>query len=367
MNAPTSIAPLVALASLRAVPSSLHIDAATPGLAGVLVLFRAPGERPTPTALRTAFEDSTDRAAPVVTTDIEARAAFLASLPDTITPVAALGLAVRGARDTGAEWVHVRTVEGTSQWTYCSSTVTASSVSIHGAGTSAEACADGRLVIDAGVPTHIGDMLRAAYDAARGVVEPSRIKMLVSLYLARQGGRAITDDCYLLPETTPTTCGVLAGLVDLGGWAETIAVADPQRIARLSSPVTKSIEQQIADVVEATQAFISRAASVANGDTVTATKPDGTTETRLTRITAAQGEHARAEIAAARAAAALWRDRLSLASLDVDAQLDDLDAAATRADEAALAVMAGRKARRTPGRDAPIETVPVATEKSLLL
>ncbi len=217
-------------------------------------------------------------------------------------------------------------------------------MSIHGAGTSAEARPDGRLDIDAGVPSHIAATLRTAYDAARGVVEPSRIKALVSLYLQRRGGRAITDDCYLLTETSACTLGVLAGLIDLGGWAETVAVADAERIARLSSPVTKSIEQQIADVVEATNAFLTKAAAVASGDVVVV---DG--KAKPVTLQKRTGETVRADIAAARRDAALWRDRLSLASLDVDAQLDALDAAAVQADAAAMAVMtAQRDARKAP-------------------
>ncbi len=331
MTAPTSsIATVAALTSLRTPPASFAIATSTPGLAGVLVLFRAPSTRPTPTALQVACSDAMDRALTAPTqAEHDAAKAFLASLPDVVSPVAALGLAVREACDAGHRWTHNRTADKASRWTYCAATVTADSVSILGAGTAAEAFADGRLVVDAGVPGSIAVRLRAAYDAARGVVEPSRIAALVATHLQRMGGRAITSDVYLLPEIGAATCGVLAGLVDLTGWAEAVAVADPAKIARLTSPVTRSIEQQIADVVTSTEAFIAKAAAAA--------LPDGGTLQRRT------GETVRAEIAAARAAVELWRDRLSLPVLNCEVLLENLDVAAVAADDAAQAAQTAKR------------------------
>lgn len=343
-------------------PATFHVDASTPGLAGVLVLVAACVDKPTPAALRTRLGDALDRAAPpsslawtpgqrasyapdalaaldaALASHLTNATRFMVTLPDVVTPVAALGLAVRVAVDAGHRWQHNRTAEKASRWTYCAATVTEDTVSILGANTSAEALPDGRLVIDPDVPSDVAARLRAAYDDARGVVEPSRVLALVVAYLRGIGGRQITSDVVLVPETTSTTCGVLAGLVDLGGWADTVPVADPARIARLTSPVTKSIEEQIASVVEDTRAFIARAVDVA--------KPGSTG-----KLQARTGDTVREQIAAARAAASLWRDRLSLASLDVDAALGDLEREADAADAAALAAVEERRKARKLARE----------------
>lgn len=336
MNAPV---PSSTSAHAKARNPTSFSPARVAGVVGVLVLLSRPTTRPTPAALRTTFDDAiVGRALSTTAPAAEhARAsAFLGGLPDVVTPVAALGLAVRVAVETECKWVHNRTVEKASRWTYCASHVDEHSVSIHGAGTAAEASPDGTLTIDADVPHDVADRLRAAYTEARGVVEPSRVTALVCAHLVRSGARAITSDVYLLPDVDAVTCGVLAGLVDLGGWSETIAVADPERIARLSSPVTRSIEEQIADVVKATEEFIARAAL--------ATAPDGPTLQKRT------GETVREGIAAARSAASMWRDRLSLASLDVDAQLDSLDVAAKKADDDAQRAIEERRAVRDAAR-----------------
>jgi hypothetical protein len=142
---------------------------------------------------------------------------------------------------------------------------------------------------------------------------------------------------------TATTCGVLAGLVDLGGWAETIAAADPARIARLSSPVTKSIEEQLASVMADTRAFIAKAAEVA--------KPDSEATLR-----ASTGATVREAIAQAMADVALWRDRLSLTAMDASLYADETLAAlakeADEADKAALAADEARRKARKAARDA---------------
>lgn len=321
-------------ATIAAAIAATHTDPAvfavptTKGVAGVLVLFGAPTEKPTPSTLRTRFSDAIDRAAPTAN-DVDATGAFLGGLPDVVTPVAALGLAVRDAVETDARWVHNRTAEKSSRWTYCASSVTADAVSIHGHGTCAEALADGTLTIDSGVPSHIATKLRDGYNAARGVVEPTRISALVAAFLTKQGGRSVASSAYLMPHMTAATCGVLAGLSDLGGWGLTYAVADPAQIQALATPVVRSIEEQIADVERATADFVARAAAAA--------KPDGG------RFLAKSGETMREEIAAARAAASLWRDRLNLAALDVDGSLDALDKAADEADRVALAAVAKRR------------------------
>jgi hypothetical protein len=249
-----------------------------------------------------------------------------------VTPVAALGIAVRTASDERHKWVHNRTLEGSSRWTYCGATVTEASVSIVGAGTSAEAAPDGALTIDVAVPADIARRLRDAYDAARGVVEPSRIAALIDQHLARAGGRRVADHTYLLPELSPATCGALAGLSDLGGWAVCYPLADSTQIEALTRPVVRSIEEQIADVIAATEDFLARAAA--------ACEPDGPLLQRRSADTV------RADIAAARAAAELWRDRLGLASLDVDGQLAALTDAADEADKRALAAVDERRTTR---------------------
>lgn len=353
MNAPTKsailapvVATLAALAVKRAVPSTFAVDPKTPGLAGVIVSFAAPTKRPTPTVLRTAFDDSITRAIPnpgaCVPDLVNDATKFLASLPDVVSPVAALGLAVRIAVEPGTKWVHNGTREGSSRWTYCASSignVNEGGARIVGADdTTAEANANGNLTIDAAVPSHIAATLRTAYAEARGVVEPSRVVALVAAHLVRKHARVITSDLYLLPAMDPVTCGVLAGLVDLGGWAEVFPLADPARIARLTGPVTKSIEEQIADVIKNTQEFITKAKAVA------AWKPDPTKpDDKAPALQARTAQTAREQIAEARAAAMLWRDRLGLASLDVDAQLNDLDAAADAADDAAQKEQAKRR------------------------
>ena len=335
-NSPAHVVPvLAALAAARVDPSTLHVDASTPGLAGVLVLLRGPSKHPTPTLLRNAFADAIQRAG--------APTGYLATLPDVVTPRAALGRAHPLARDDDHRWVHAGTRDGHSRWIYCSSSITDDAVAIQGTGTCAEAHPDGTLTIDAGVPTHIAQRLRDAYDEARGLVDPSRVVALVTAHLVRHGGRQLTSDVYLLPETTPETCGVLAGLVDLGGWAEAVPVADPARIARLSTPVTRSIEEQIADVVAAAQAHVARAEDVAR-------RALADEDPRLPARDGGQQsiacETIRAEIRAAREAAELWGRRLSLASLDVTAQLDALDTAADEADRKALAEVEARRERR---------------------
>lgn len=347
MNAPTSLAPVLAAIATRTDPNTLRKPVGK-GVAGVLVLFGPPVIKPTPAALRNAFEDACDRAKPHTpdeATHVETTAKFLATLPDVVTPVAALGIAVRTAKEKDAEWVHNMTREKAARWTYCSAHVTSDAVSINGVRTCAEAAADGTLTIDAGVPSHIATMLRDEYDKARGVVETTRISALVAAYLAKAGGRAIGSAAYLMPETTSSTCGVLAGLTDLGGFAVSYAVADPAQIAALAAPVVRSIEDQIADVTKAAQEFMARAAEVA--------KPDSTA-----RMQERTGETVRASILAARKAAALWQDRLQLVALDVGDTLlnvgdtlDALDKAADEADKAALdAVRKRREAAKANGK-----------------
>lgn len=339
-------------------PSKLLVDPKTPGLAGVLVLFRAPNERPTPAKLRDAFEAALGRAsssikASVGTTRtpqevIDATTAhndgsntFLASLPDVVTPVAALGVAVRVARTESSEWVHNGQREGHSRWTYCDSHVQREGGAriLGDADSCAEVKPDGTLTIDSGVPADIADTLRSTYDKARGVIEPARIKGLVASHFAKCGGRAITDDTYLMPDVSTVNVGVLAGLIDLGGWGTTVAVADPERIAALASPVTKSIEEQIADVIADTQAFISRAKA--------ATDP---TSTDMMRESVSETISERIETA--RQAAALWRDRLKLASLDVDAELQKLEKEVDAEADKALAAVEARRAARKAAKEA---------------
>jgi len=351
MNAPakttsaSSVVATLATVAAHVDPATFHKDT-PPGVAGVLVFFGPPSTKPAPSTMRNTFEDAiVGRALPVDATPAmhERASAFLASLPDVVSPVAALGIAVNHATDGKSKWVHNRTFQKASRHTYCAANVTADTVSIHGAGTCAEASADGTLTIESGVPQAIADRLRAAYLAARGVVETSRVSALIAAYLTKMGGRAIGSAAYLLPSIDPVTCGVLAGLSDLGGFALTYAVADPAQVAALAAPVTQSIEEQIADVTEAARLFVEKARDVANGATVEVTTDDGTTKTRNVSIKSTSIDTLRANIENARKAASLWRDRLQLASLDVDDALTALDADADAASRAALEAMKARK------------------------
>ena len=334
MSAPIAT-PTLPTTSRNTDPSSLHVDVVG-AVVGALVVIGAPTSKPSPTTLRNVMSDALDRAFPQLyghPTD----SAFLGSLPDVVTPVAALGIAVRVAVDESHRWVHNRQAKGSSRWTYCGSTVTEDTVSILGRGTSAEVASDGTLTVDADVPSSIANRLRDAYHAARGVVEPSRVLALVAGHLAKQGGRAITSSAYLMPEMPATTAGVLAGLCDLGGFAASYAVADPAQIQALAAPVVRSVEDQIQDVTAAAQAFVARAVAVA------APFEPGSPEKK---IQSRSLDTIRAEIEAARKAAALWRDRLSLVTLDVEDALATLDSEADKAGRAALAAMDAR--RNTP-------------------
>lgn len=323
MNAPMSLPAAAPVARRLADPASLAVPTST-GVAGVVVVYGSPATKPTPTSLRDTFADALDRA-----DQGAGDRGFLASLPDVVTPVAVLGSAVRRAVDEGHRWVFVRQAGGSSRWTYASATITTDSVAIVGAGTSAEVAPDGALTVEPGVPPHIEAALREAYTAARGVVEPSKVQALVTAHLHRQGGRQLSPGAMLLPAMSTTTTGVLAGLIDLGGYALAYPVADAAQIATLAAPVVRSIEEQIADVAKAAQDFVEKARKVA--------APDSSSKIQARSI-----ETVRAEIQAARKAAALWRDRLSLVSLDVDDALDALKAEADKANAAALAAMDAR-------------------------
>ncbi len=345
MNAPTSPTARSTVATSRHADPTTYAPPTSPGIVGVLVLFGPPAVKPTPARMRDAFGDAIDRSpgadtcfvvdsagAPVLVDGqkIIASAAFLGGLPESISPVAAIGLAVNGAVEPGAQWVQNGRAKGASCWTYCASTVTSRAVDIHGTGTTAEVTADGTLTIAHGVPPVVADRLRAAYDTARGVVEPSRVSAIVAAFLAKQGGQYVTSSSYLLPTVSPLTCGVLAGLADLGGFAVTYSVADPAQIQALATPVQRSVEEQIAAVTASAAAFIAKAREVA------APSSDASIQGRSI-------ETVRAQIETARNAAEMWRSRLKLASLDVGEALATLDTDAENAGKLAIAAMAKRR------------------------
>lgn len=351
-----SIAHVAATLATVADPTKLLVDPATPGLAGVFVLFKPPHTRPTPAKLRDTFEAALNRAAPsdpaalafhITGKDASGRVvaqgsdAFLASLPDVITPVAALGIAVRVARTKTSEWVHNGTKEGHSKWTYCDSHVRREGgARILGDATQCAECKpDGTLTIDTDVPSDIATALRTAYDEARGVVEPSRIKTLVATHLAKSGARAITDDVYLLPSTSTVNVGVIAGLIDLGGWGDTAPVADPVRIANLSSPVTLSIEEQIEKVITEAKEFVERAKAAADPKSEDMMR-DSVGKTMQERIDDALRT------------VELWGKRLNLAGLDIAADLEPLRAQVIDEDARALAAVEERRKARKAARDA---------------
>ena len=200
-TSPASPAPAVTSAPAPASRAATFALRPLPGVVGALVLVKRPADRLAPSrivdtfkreiydamALHGTLHGANGRGAildvgPVLSSNDSALAdRFLASLPETVTPVAALGTAVKAPGSTSPDhrWQHVRTAEKGSRWTYCAAHVSEHSVSIHGSH-SAEVDAHGTLTIDADVPPAIATALRVAYDEARGVVEPSRCLLYTS-------------------------------------------------------------------------------------------------------------------------------------------------------------------------------------------
>lgn len=270
---------------------------------------------------------------------------FRDSLPEVISPVAALGLATRDAvvaataRTPATRWVHCSRKDGCSRWIYADADVTDDRVRISG-NAGAEVNAAGDLVIDADIPASIATTLRASYDAARGVVEPSKINAAIVRYLKAARGSQLSPSTFLLSAAPDDVRAVLAAVVDLKGYAGCyqIGAHDAVNVAALVAPVQQSLEAEIAAVLADTDATIERAKLAQQND-----GPN---------MQERSGDSAHAAIDDVTAKLSLWSDRLGLAMAEVAARLTEAKSALDVEVDLALAAVARRKAARAAAKAA---------------
>jgi hypothetical protein len=277
-------------------------------------------------------------------------AALAAMLPDVVTPVAALGRAVRDAAATpdGHRWIHVRQHEGCSRWLLCRADVDETRARIEGYD-GAECRSDGTLVIDAGVPSGIAAALRAAYDAARGVVDASRVNAAVARVLARTGTRAVkvAPNGYLVDGVDADVRAAVDVVARLGGLAVCLPIPS-DAAPTLAAPVARAVADDARAVLDDVAALAARCRASAAGEPGA---PD---------VRAGSGETARRSLDEARERLAAWRDRLGVQLADVDRALRESGDALAVALRAALAAQDGRRdaaAGRGPVAlpDAPVD------------
>jgi len=259
--------------------------------------------------------------------------AFAAHLPDVVTAVAALGRAVRddGACPPGHRWVFVRQHEGASRWLLCRADVDDTRARIEGHD-GAEARPDGSLTLDAGIPAPVAAALRAAYDAARGVVDASRVNAAASRVLARAGARAVkvAPNGYLVDGVDADTRATIDAIARLGGLAVCLPI--PGGTApTLAAPVARAVADDARAVIDDVAALAARCVASAAGEPGA---PD---------VRAGSGETARRALDEARERLAGWRDCLGLQLSDVDAALQASGDALAVALRGALAAQDGRK------------------------
>jgi hypothetical protein len=291
---------------VRLVSSSAHV-----------VLFSAPPVKLTPNALRAAFASI-----PL----------FEATLPEVVTPVAALGIAVRAATTDTQRWIHAGQAQGASRWIMTAADVDRTHARIEGY-SGVEVRADGALVVDASIPLAVADIVRAAYNTARGVVEPSRLNAALATW-CKARGQYLRDGSYMLSSLDVDTQAILDAVIALGGIGAAFAVGGAS-LQAFAAPVARSLEDDIAAVLASASAVIAKAKA--------AQKTDGPTIQERT------GDTAHRDIDDVKARLTLWRDRLGLAMGEVDAQLTDAATVLDTELDRALAACAARKAARRNG------------------
>lgn len=299
--------------------------------ATTLITFAASPDRFAPARLREACD----------TRDAVALAGLL---PDGIGATAALGIAVRTAVEDGHRWVHAGQAKGVSRWIYCAATVTDAEAQISGHHGAEADNATGILKVDAGVPHAVVVALRAAYDTARGVVDPARVNAAVTRLALKSGGQALMPGVVMLPHLDANVQTALRVLSDLGGVgvAHTLGDVEAQHLAR---PLTRSVEDDVADLVQQIEDLTARAKACASDDKAPAIR-DGSAETLHARLAEATAKLER------------WRDRLGLSFASIEASMalaaEAMDTAVDDAMEALKARRAARRAGDMPSRKAPL-------------
>lgn len=290
-----------------------------------VVTFTSSPEKRTPARLREACD----------TRDAGALAALL---PDTISPVAALGRAVKAPTTSSDShrWVHCGQAAGVSRWIYCSSAVTDTSALIAGSyGAEANNATD-RLTVDVGVPQPVADALRAAYDVERGVVEPAKVNAAVSRLVARHGGKPVMPGVYVVTSIHDDVVAALKVLEDLDGVGLATAVDTATR-DRLAAPMARAVDDDVKALIAQVNELSTRAKACSNDDEAPAVR-EGSADTL------------RAKLSAARADLATWRDRLGLSVAEAERALAKSEEAMDDAVDAALRALEARKAARAAAR-----------------
>lgn len=285
-----------------------------------LVTFAASPARYTPARLREACE-------------ARGADAFAALLPSTVTAVAALGLAIRVAVEADHRWVHVGQAEGRSRWIYCASKVSEAEARITGQAGAEASNATGDLTIDADVPTVVANKLRAAYDEARGVVDPARVNGAVTRLALRANGRQLMTGVVMLPALTNDVVAALRVVSDLGGVGLEHAL-DDVAAQRLAQPLQRSLTDHVDDLVARVEDLAKRARACAADEKATLRDPENS------------AEGLRAQLDDARAQLALWRDRLGLVTASAEAALGLAETAMDDAVDVALKALKARRAKR---------------------
>jgi hypothetical protein len=263
------------------------------------------------------------------------------ALPDVVTPVAALGRAVKapGATPDGHRWVHAGRADGASHWIFCASDVDENRAVISGY-SGAEVHADGTLNVDASVPAAVASALREAYDAARGLVESSKVNAVVARLVAKTWrGQYLRECTYLVPEDTADLRATLTVLTDLGGLAVCLPVTD---VSGLQAPVARSVEEDVTTLLARVADLTARAKTCTTAD------DDGNKH----QIRAGTADTVRRELDEARARLALWQDRLGLQLTTVRSSMAEAEKAMDVAVDDALQAIEARRAARDAARAA---------------
>jgi hypothetical protein len=303
---------------------------------GTIVLFDAPPTKLAPHALRAAFA---------------AVAAFAAKLPDTQSPVAALGIAVRtrGVASKTKHWIHAGQASNASRWILTDAEITKYHARLEGTA-GAEVDAAGRLAIDPGVPVGIAEALRAAYDTARGVVEPAKLNAALASWCHARGVK-LRDGAYLLDTLDADTRAVLDAVIHLGGLASTHEVGGAA-LAALAAPVQRSIEDEVRNVLASVDAVLAKAKDAA--------RPNGPTMQLAENEDALRSqETAHRDLDDARARLQTWSDRLGLHLADLAARMTEVERVLDRECDRALDAIRARRAARAAARGG--EALPGAT------
>ncbi len=301
-------------------PTTRH---ASPAEGEHVVVFDAPPGDLNPSTLRAAFA---------------AFAAFVAMLPETVTPAAAVGRATRETNRKGMRWVHAGQSEGASRWILTNATVDDKHAILEGwHGVACEA--DGKLLVDASIPLDVADEVRTRYDNARNVVEPAKLNAALARWCGKRGLK-LRDGAYLLSRLDAETAGIVAATVALGGLASTFPVGGAA-LQALAAPAQRAIEDEAAEVLRQCADVVAKAkaAQDKSGPTLK-TGEDGDLSIR---------ETAHRDLDAVRERLTTWRDRLGLVLHDVAATLADAETTLDVECDRALAAIDARKAARRAG------------------